>query len=420
MNDHKLKNLDQVRAFLIGTTRVNFNPTCKSECYEWIQAALTRFTYHQLGKKDKGDVRRYLQKVTGYSRQQITRLIEQHRETRRVTLAPYDRDKFPKIYTREDIRLLAEVDELHQIRSGAATKKTFERMFTIYQDDRYERLSKISVAHIYNLRKTHLYRERYQVYTKTKSIKSLIGERRKPIPDGCPGFLRVDSVHQGDQDKVKGVYHINLVDAVTQWEIVCTVEVISEYHLIPALEKALEAFPFVIKGFHSDNGSEYINATTAKLLNKLLIEFTKSRARQTTDNALVEGKNAAVVRKFLGYVHIPKRYASLINAFNDKHLNPYVNYHRPCFFAEIKMDEKGKERKRYLYKNMMTPYDKLKSLPDAAQYLKQGVTFERLDQIAMRFTDNEAAKHLKQARYQLFNTIFEQENLISMGKVKSG
>lgn len=204
-----------------------------------------------------------------------------------------------------------------------------------------------------------------------------------------------------------------MVDEVTQWEIVCTVELISEYHLIPALEKALEAFPFVIKGFHSDNGSEYINATTAKLLNKLLVEFTKSRARKTNDNALVEGKNAAVVRKFLGYVHLPKRYATLINSFNEAYLNPYINYHRPCFFAQTIIDAKGKERKRYLYENMMTPYDKLKSLENAAQYLKPGVTLQFLDWVSMQHTDNEAAKRLKAARVKLFNKIFEQENLIS-------
>jgi transposase InsO family protein len=99
-----------------------------------------------------------------------------------------------------------------------------------------------------------------------------------PHPNGQPGFIRIDSVHQGDQDGVKGVYHINAVDEVTQFEVVCTVEKISERYLIPVLEQLLDAFPFVIKGFHSDNGSEYINKRVAKLLEKLLIE-----SRKTTD-----------------------------------------------------------------------------------------------------------------------------------------
>ena len=68
------------------------------------------------------------------------------------------------------------------------------------------------------------------------------------------------------------------------------------------------------------NGSEYINKQVAKLLEKLLIEFTKSRARQTNDNALAESKNASIVRKYLGYSHIPQKWAPLINEFNQTYL----------------------------------------------------------------------------------------------------
>jgi len=236
----------------------------------------------------------------------------------------------------------------------------------------------------------------------------MIGERRMPNPNGQPGFIRIDSVHQGDQDGVKGVYHINAVDEITQFEVVCTVEKISERYLIPVLEQLLDAFPFVIKGFHSDNGSEYINKRVAKLLEKLLIEFTKSRARHTNDNALAESKNASIVRKHLGYSHIPQKWAPLSNEFNQIHLNPYVNYHRPCFFAEVIMDEKGKQRKRYPYNLMMTPYEKLKSLPNASCYLKAGVTFKQLDKIASKISDNEAADRLQKAKTKLFQTIFEE------------
>lgn len=202
MNDHKIKSLDQIRRFLSGAIHVEFKPCSKKECYTWIQDVLKRFGYHQLSRCDKGCVFAYLAKLSGYSRQQISRLIEQHRKTRKIRLSEYKREKFPTIYLKEDILLLAEVDELHQIRSGAATKKTFERMYSVFGEQRYKRLSGISIAHIYNLRRTHFYRERYQVYTKTKSTKVMIGERRKPQPNGIPGYLRVDSVHQGDLDKV--------------------------------------------------------------------------------------------------------------------------------------------------------------------------------------------------------------------------
>ena len=158
--------------------------------------------------------------------------------------------------------------------------------------------------------------------------------RMKPRPEGKPGFIRVDSVHQGDLDKQKGVYHINLVDEVTQTEVVVTVEGISEYFLESALLDALTQFPFRIINFHSDNGSEYLNKTVARLLNKLVIEQTKSRSRKTNDNALVEGKNTAVVRKHYGRIHIPRKYAPLMNTFNRKYLNPYIFFHRQCAFAD--------------------------------------------------------------------------------------
>ena len=78
--------------------------------------------------------------------------------------------------------------------------------------------------------------------------------------------------------------------------------------LLPVLEAILHQFPFRIRGFHSDNGSEFLNRRVAKLLHKLLIsEFTKSRAHRTTDNALVEGKNGAVVRKHIGHEPIARR-----------------------------------------------------------------------------------------------------------------
>jgi hypothetical protein len=205
------------------------------------------------------------------------------------------------------------------------------------------------------------------------------------------------------------VYHINAVDEVTQFEMVGSVEKISEAYLIPILTQMLDSFLFVIKGFHADNGSEYINRNVAALLQKLLIEFTKSRSRQTNDNALAEGKNAAIVRKQFGYSHIPQKWAPQMNDFNVKYLCPHINYHRPCFFPEIKIDAKGKQRKIYPYKNMMTPYDKLKSLVEAVQYLKPGITFEILDELAMRISDNESATQLRTERNKLFNLIFEQD-----------
>jgi transposase InsO family protein len=409
MNDEQLDTLAQLQAFLDGTAAVDF-AVAADERYDFIARTVQRFGYRRLKRADKGVVLRFLERVSGYSRQQLTRLVKRGGE-RRPLAKRYraSRTSFARTYTSADVRLLAHTDTLHGTLSGLATKKLMERAYGVFGDARYERLAAISVAHLYNLRQRAGYQRHRQVWTKTRPVTIPIGERRAPSPNNQPGYLRVDSVHQGDQDGLKGVYHINTVDCVTQYEGVATCERISEAFLIPVLEALLESFPFVIKGFHSDNGSEYINRHVAELLNKLLIEEqTKSRSRHSNDNAQAESKNGAIVRKHLGYSHIPQRFATLVNAFCRDHLNPYINFHRPCLFAETITDAKGRQRKRYPYKLMMTPYEKLKSLHLAEQFLKPEITFQQLDTQAKALSDNDAAQRLNDARAMLFKTIFNR------------
>lgn len=406
-----LKTIEQMESFLNGSQAIAFTvASSKDERYQFVEGVLKRFGYLRLKRYEKGIVIKFLIKVSGYSRQQLTRLIQRY--TEHGILKRYQKtvNGLEPFYTAEDIKLLAQLDQRHDTPNGFMIKKLCERAYHCFDDMAYERLSYISVSHIYNLRKSSGYKKYRCHYEKTKSTKGIhIGERRKPQANGKPGYIRIDTVHQGDMDGRKGVYHINAVDEVTQFEVVVSVEKISEHYLIPALEILLASFPFNIINFHSDNGSEYVNKTVAGLLGKLLIEFTKSRPRQSNDNALAEGKNAAIVRKVFGYTHIPQRYAQLLNEFNQAALNPYVNYHRPCLYPTIIIDSKGKQKKKYEYKNMMTPYDKLKSLPDAEQYLKAGITFKKLDDISKAMTDNDAADFLQQQRSILFKNIHEDK-----------
>jgi hypothetical protein len=409
MNDAQLHTLDQLRAFLKGTAAVGFSVGAH-ERYDFITRILRRFGYARLRRAERGVVLRFLGRVSGYSRAQLTRLVGRGRQPGPLRKQyPAQRIGFRRTYTDADVLLLAHTDTLHGTLSGPATKKLMERALTVFHEPRYERLATISVAHLYNLRKRSSYQRQRRVWTKTRPVSLPIGERRAPAPNNRPGYLRLDTVHQGDQDGVKGLYHINAVDCVTQYEGVATCERISEAFLIPVLEALLQSFPFVILGFHSDNGSEFINGPVVILLNKLLIEeHTKSRSRHSNDNAQAESKNGAIVRKYLGYIHIPQRFAALVNAFDREYLNPYVNFHRPCLFAETITDAKGRERKRYPYKLMMTPYEKLKSLPLADQFLKPGITFSQLDAQASAMSDNEAAERLNNARVTLFKTIFNR------------
>ena len=401
-----LTTVDQLREFLSGTRAVAFSVISdKDDCYRWLQAELIRFRYLKSSREDKGVIMRYLIKVSGYSRQQLTRLVAQFRQNGRLQRRQRTVAGFKTRYTAEDVRLLAAMDRLHDTPCGPKVKKLCERACTLFGQTEYAALASISVSHLYNLRNSKPYHQLRRHFEKTRPQASRIGERRKPRPDGKPGYIRIDTVHQGDLDKLKGVYHINAVDEVTQFEMVCSVEKISERYLVPALIQLLEDYPFKIRGFHSDNGSEYVNFTVARLLDKLRVEFTKSRARQSNDNALAESKNASVIRKQFGYEHIPQRWAPLLNEFHRQHLNPYLNYHRPCFFPEIRTDSRGKERKTYPYENLMTPYEKLKSLPRAKQYLKPGVSFATLNRIAAETSDNQAADQLQKARQKLFKTI---------------
>ena len=216
----------------------------------------------------------------------------------------------------------------------------------------------------------------------------------------------MDCVHVGDRDGAKGVHLINVVDEVTQYEFVGAVATISERFLVPVLEGLLGLFPFVVVGFHADNGSEYVNHTVAALLNKLHVrDFTKSRPRRSTDNALVEGKNASVVRRFLGHDHIPQRFAPLVDAFTQQHLSPYLNYHRPCLFATEREAANGRIRRVHRAADVQTPYDKLRSLPHAEARLKPGISLAQLDAEAHAHSDLQAARALNAERDRLFRTI---------------
>src|SRR5580692_10899400 len=332
----------------------------------------------------------------GLSRAQLTRLVGRYLATGRVRIKTSHRHRFPTRYTRADVELQAQVDEAHETLSGPATRRIFEREFGHYRKLEFQRLAAISNGHLYNLRRTPHYRQRLKNYQKTRPSPVAIGERRRPDPGGRPGYLRVDTVHQGDAEHARGVYHINAVDEITQWEIVAAVPRISEAYLEPMLAKVLALFPFVIHGFHSDNGSEFINQTVARLLNKLMIEQTKSRPRHSNDNGLAETKNGAIIRKHMGWGHIPAAHADRIGQFYSAHLNPYLNYHRPCAQADVEVDAKGRKRRRY--RRYQTPLETLLSLPQPQQYLRPGLTLATLQRIAGLMSDTEAARRMQKAK----------------------
>src|ERR1022692_4776558 len=174
----------------------------------------------RLSRGQRGVVRRFLTKVSGLSRAQLTRLIAAWMRTRQLRRRPPQRPNFPRRYSSADVVLLAEVDAAHEELSGPATRHILECEFSVFGKAEYEELSGISVSHIYNLRRSKTYL-RYRVRVQhTQRSQVSIAERRQPDPQGKPGYLRVDTVHQGQHDGQPGLYHLNAVDTVTQWEIV--------------------------------------------------------------------------------------------------------------------------------------------------------------------------------------------------------
>jgi transposase InsO family protein len=413
MNETRLRTLEQLQEFLNATPEVAFTtpPACgaaDNQRYEHISRVLARFDYPQRNKRERGVVLAYLRRTTGYGRAQLTRLVARWavnrvaqdplRKRYRAPAAPFARK-----YTVTDVELLVEMDRAHEDVCGPAIAHLLQRAHTVYGDPRYERLADLSVSHLYNLRKRADYQARRVSFVKTRAVCNPIGLRKAPSPNGRAGFVRIDTVHQGDLDGVKGVYHITCVDEVSQWQVQACVQGISEAYLLPVLALILQQFPFEIVGFHSDNGSEYINGRVAKLLHKLLVEQTKSRSRHSNDNALAESKNASVVRKHMGYSHIPQKFAKPINAFYQALFNPWLNLHRPCMFASDTVSPKGKVIKRYRHKDVKTPLAALEQLCDKGlARLKEGVTLAALQALADGQTDLAAAQEMQLAKAKLF------------------
>lgn len=394
MDDMRFTHVNQLLAFLQGNQKLAIRFSSLSEKYSFIRKTVKKFSYDKLKRREKHIVFLYIKKLTGYKKVQLHRLITRAQKGE-LARKPYSRKNEYHAYNRCDIKLLEQTDELHCRLNRDATKEILRREFIIFHHNEFSHISQVSSSHIDNLRKTTVYKNSWINGTKANVV--AIGMTKKPEANNAPGSLRIDTCHQRD------VYHIHAVCEITQWEVVICVPQISEAYLKPALELLLSQFPFVIFNFHSDRGSEFINKVVAKLLNKLLINQTKSRSRHCNDNALIESKNGSVLRKNMGYFHINKGMVGKINNFFINHFIPYLNYHRPCgYVTETKIDKKGRERK--IYGHHTTPYERLKevSIEQNKNFFKPGQTFEKLDIIAYAMSDNEFAKTMREEQNKLF------------------
>lgn len=145
MNDKNLVTLQQLEAFTRASGNIVFAGASRKEKYQWIEELLVRFFYFTLRKRDKMTIRRYIMKMTGYSKAQVTRLIRKKKQTRHVlAISSPTRSTFPTTYTTGDVARLIKVDEANGRLSGHATKKLFQRAHDVFHDERSS-VSRISL-----------------------------------------------------------------------------------------------------------------------------------------------------------------------------------------------------------------------------------------------------------------------------------
>lgn len=401
MDDSRISDVSELLAFMEGLGKVQIELVDDiSEKYTLIEKTVKKFKYSKLAKHDKKTVLIYLRHLTGYHKVQLLRLIKRVLAGEHLERTCYVRQNSHHVYTPEDIKLLEYTDAVHHRLNSLATKKILERQANLFGEHKYDHISQVSSSHINNLRKSNGYKVLWVNGTKARII--AIGKTKEPEPNGRPGSIRVDTVHQ------RGIYYIHAVDEVIQWDVLIAVPMISERYLEPALELIIAMFPFKIFNFHSDRGVEFINQIVARLLNKLIIEQTKSRSRHSNDNALIESKNGSIIRKNFGYEHINKSQVDDINQFLINYFIPYLNYHRPCLFLiKTKKNKRGHETR--IYGDANTPYEKLKEVDITLKIscLEQKNTFAQLDQIAYRYSDNEWAKIMRKQEHKAFEEILD-------------
>lgn len=404
MDIAQIKTIEQMEKFLTVDEEFVLSVKNKEEFYDFLRNILITIKYFALSKKNKGIVIKYIKKISKYSDKQIKRLIKKYKSGN-LKWKTWQKNTFKKVYDHNDIALLHWLDKVLWM-SWNASQKILQREYEIFWNKKYENISKISVAHIYNLRKLKSYIALWDLtFDKTKYTPVNIGERTKPEPNNKPWYFRVDTVHQWDLNGIKWLYHINFVDEILQFEFVFSVPAISEKYMKQVLEMMYTYCPYEIINFHSDNWSEYINQFVADWLQRLHIKQTKSRARRHNDNALVESKNGSVIRKHIWYFHIPatEYNASIMNSFFINTFNLFLNYHRPCAYAKVTIDNKWKQKKEY--DTYDTPYERLKSLPNAEKYLKRNFSFKILDKIAYSKSDVEFIENMNKIKKDTFKSL---------------
>ena len=232
MNNSSKTSIKQIEKCIKHLPGVEFKAEDRYQAYKWINEIFKVIKYSKLKKKERGEVLTYISTFTGYKRGWVKKLAVQYIRGK-LEIKKYQRENgFNKKYTYEDKQLLFETRKVHNFISGNAIRKIMRDEYEIYKHTEYKNIKDISVSYMYKLfGKTH--DRRANKFFGTKPKNSTIGIRAPLTYDGCAGHLNVDTVHQGDRNGEKGIYHVNIVDSLTQWELIASLDVIAESSLAP-------------------------------------------------------------------------------------------------------------------------------------------------------------------------------------------
>jgi hypothetical protein len=221
-------------------------------------------------------------------------------------------------------------------------------------------------------------------------LRSQIAVRTEHWDVSGPGYLEADTVaHCGESLSGEFCWSLTMTDVHTQWTETRAVENRGQAAVAGRIAEIEAALPFAILGFDSDNGGEFINWHLAGYFRDRPrpVEFTRSRAYHKNDNARVEQKNWTHVRQLVGYGRFEgARAAQLLNTLYARYWSPFRNFFCPVM-KHLRTERIG-SRKRRVYDQPATPFERLKACPqaDREQIARLEKVFAVLDPFELKAT----------------------------------
>jgi hypothetical protein len=234
----------------------------------------------------------------------------------------------------------------------------------ILSEDVEDKLLRISPATIDRLMDTfrNKYTKRGLTTTKPGSIiKKRIPVKTNQWDETIPGFIEADAVaHCGDTTEGQYVNTINCVDIASGWTEQRAVWGKGQRAVLEAIRDIEAHLPFPLKGFDSDNGSEFLNWHLVRYLDdrKRPVQFTRARAYHKNDNAHIENKNWTHIRQYIGYQRFQHpQLAQQLNDIYTSEWNDFFNF----FIPSVKLVSKHREGAKIIkvYDKPKTPVQRL-------------------------------------------------------------